>query len=221
MVYVYRHDKHIENAINIAGRRKGGLYSAAERSLVFVNRDIVAVLRQSTYAQVRLRRGSAVFAGTLVDIPSSSGRWASLPGCAGLDLLRLGGVRQSDMDGCEASLSATLTAMKNARWGALTHSLVELCRLNYYAYVPARPGIPGHTEGYSLDEFNGCVGEMSNALGMLNQTLLGAGTSVDLEAGKTYYVKWSQPTPNNVEISLVGEATGAKEMRGLQPAADK
>jgi len=39
---------------------------------------------------------------------------------------------------------------------------------------------------------------------------------IDVDAGKTYYVKWSV----GGKMKLVDSATGAKEMAGLHPAKD-
>jgi hypothetical protein len=43
---------------------------------------------------------------------------------------------------------------------------------------------------------------------------------MEVEAGKTYYVKWFMTKAHAGKMEIVDEATGAKEMRGLHPAKD-
>lgn len=70
------------------------------------------------------------------------------------------------------------------------------------------------------DEWSRCKNGTAEAYSMLSSKEL---LRIEVEAGKTYYVKWHVPykpgTPAP-KMELVDEATGASEIRGLHPAKD-
>jgi hypothetical protein len=75
--------------------------------------------------------------------------------------------------------------------------------------------------GDSSADWSRCKNEVAEAERvLLSKELL----RIDVEAGRTYYVKWSVPykpgTPAP-KMGLVDEATGAEETRGLRPIGDR
>jgi hypothetical protein len=81
--------------------------------------------------------------------------------------------------------------------------------------VPARKG----TIAYSLSDAVICQNGVSNALAMLTQSFVRVRIEIEVEAGKTYYVRWSV-SGNYGKMELVDPANGAKEIEKLHLAKD-
>jgi len=215
-----------------------GMYGAGVHPAVFVNDDFLVELHHSNYARRVVPPGTVVvtasqyYAGAPVvrgwydsafQFPSPNGPWASLPGCKGLDVLRLGEVARTDVMRCETDLHEAEAAIGKAFAEGIgkegfrhPEALEQLCRLKR-----SRHEERDRKEIVWIDakELEGCRAEMRAALAIVDRTYVKVRTEFQAQAGTAYYVKWFVATKGRME--LVDEATGAKAVRGLKPTKNQ
>jgi hypothetical protein len=202
MVYVYRpsnHDKDVQLPI-------------------YLNGYYVITLEPSTYANGVVPQGKLVVAA--IDSKSlfystyeRTGRWLTLPGCGTLDQKRLDSLgevaekQQADLARCKRSLSEILVMIGNSQsGGAIPAEMIRACNFS---------------GGYNQLDLTNCDAEMDGALNFVNQTVGGSYVpppriTIDVEAGKTYYLRWTRYHNKSDKIEVVDSATGANETSKLQ-----
>jgi hypothetical protein len=146
-----------------------------------------------------------------------------------VDLLRLGEAKLVDVARCEGALregalrEAEVTINQTLVKYTPTDEVIRLCEL-----LPIYGGTftIRRREGVTLYDARAaasCRDEMGNALSMLTQTtpfLIGSRIDIEVEAGKTYYVKWFVSHLSQ-KMELVDAAKGAKEIIRLRLAKDQ
>ena len=175
---------------------------------VFVNDYFLGDLYNSEYVSLAVQEGTVVVTSTVllgghVKIPSPTGYWASLPGCAGLDWGRLAFAPLADLELCDSNLTAlyeecgtTGTIVGSPRFGGIIMTHVPACN-------------------HRLDGADGA----RNLLFLASEAHR---IKIEVEAGKTYYVEWSisLKVKTGNQLQLVDAAIGAKDIRKLKPAKE-
>jgi hypothetical protein len=243
-IYVYR------------GRRPGfGTLQGLDRyAAVFVSGNHYATLDPFTYMQAKVPQGKVfvvgpgsmfIVRGRNVNeefrsyifnhgLPLTTGPWASLPECSGLDLRRalfVSGApveaQRVDSTPCEGALQRAIARIEPSLTGsAPSKEATWLCGLRYYSAVSHADsrGFYSATAGYSREEVASCKTQMSIALAILKGSFPVSRIAIDVEAGKTYYVKWSYSLAQGSEagqLELMDTTIGAKDIRKCRPAEDQ
>jgi hypothetical protein len=202
MVYIYRpsnHDKDVQLPI-------------------YLNGYYVITLEPSTYANGVVPQGKLVVAAIdskylFYSTYERTGRWLSLPGCGTLDQRRLDSLgevaekQKTDLARCKKSLSEILVMIGNAQSsGVASTEVIRACNFS---------------GGYNQLDLTNCDTEMDGALNFVNQTVGGSYVpppriTIDVEAGKTYYLRWTKYHSKLDKIEVVDSATGANEISKLQ-----
>jgi hypothetical protein len=195
--------------------------------LIFIDEYLLAEIGNGSYAKFEVPQGTVVVAATAaytshIELPSPTGPgfWRAIPGCVGLDWRRLAAAEPSDIALCSSGLD----------------SLVRQCGIYTTIRGCSGPGcvqwITEHIPAcnYKLD---GCPADIFNLLklaapvrlaltgsesrGGVAFTTLNAVLRVDVEAGKTYYLKWSV-SGSGGKMMLADGPVGAKEIKKLNLA---
>jgi len=234
---------------------------------IYVSGGHYATLDLFTYMQARVPQGKVFIWGLgstsdgdtdqyyldIHGLPPPTGRWASVPGCAGLDLrLAFGALasgatadtQRTDTTPCKdalreavAAIGADLGDTLNLPGGpqilALNKGGVAFSLGSSSSITTWRSSGPSaevirlcnlqiqRRGRYNPDDAYDCHREMSAALAILAGTLPAARIGIEVEAGKTYYVKWYFKTGWKTaggNLELVNATTGAKEIHKLHPA---
>jgi len=204
--------------------REGSMVGAVGRPLIFVNGYFLAEMHNSNYAPIEVPRGAVVISSTYartnaVNFPETKGPWASLPGCAGLDWRRLAMAPPADIGLCRSGLIDLL-----GKCGAYTEVLGCQLRGCVWWVTTRFPACNPTLNGFSADALYllDLAGPLRLALDggpQRRSQLLIAPLRVQVEAGKTYYVRWSISTSGG-SLRVVDSTAGAKEIRKLNLAQE-
>ena len=200
----------------------------------YLDHEFLAKLRYNNYAvrevspgKLLIRAASFGSAGRLaVHLPA---RLPYQSSCTGLDSDHLDAVDPGYVAGCVAELRkalSSLTAMFSEDW--LTGDALEqvpICRINPELWRDQAPD--GQHRIYDRTQVGVCQNSVIFAIATLTDRPVDwqrAGFTtfeLQVEAGKTYYVKWtlsksSLARPSRPGMTLVDEATGANEIRGMR-----
>jgi hypothetical protein len=186
--------------------RKGSIVGTAGRPLIFVNDEYRAELHNSNYASLEVPQGALSITATVSLLkygrfPPPTGEWASGPGCASVDWRRLVVAPSGTIARCKDELTS-LFMRCGVRWEGVFPII--------WAVVPKC--------NYKL---NGADAAFNYAgLAMRPKELAHERLHIEVEAGKTYYVKWSGSSSGG-KMQLQDAAAGAKEIRKLHPVRDQ
>jgi hypothetical protein len=202
--------------------RQGGMVGALGHPVLFVNDYLLAQLYTSNYAAMQVPQGSAAitatfaFQGKLV-LPSPIGSWATLPGCVGLDWRRLAAAPPADITLCRDGLSALYT--KCSPIVTFSGCALPGCVLTKTVHVPACfSDLSGSNDApFLLDIAQQLPGALANGLPRPPTVNLRTQLRIEVESGKTYYVRWSVTTSGGKMILVDGPAA-EKEIRKLNLA---
>jgi hypothetical protein len=210
--------------------RKGSMVGAIALPSIFVNGDRLAELHNSNYALARVPVGMAAVAATQIPegdfldsrgnrfrLPGPKSNVSTLPGCEGLDFVRMwvlgdySAVQRVDSKRCGDSLRAARARISvDLGSPGPSEEVINLCSLGF-----SRAGSAGRmswTSGYDRGDVASCGRAIDGAIVMLNTTSQPVSTptriSIDVESGKTYYIRWS--------VSSRGERSSSW-MRRLEP----
>jgi len=196
--------------------RKGGIVGGGADPLVYVNDYLLAELHPSEFASVEVPPGKVVIVGAYttrirgVDLPTPTGEWASLPGCAQLNWRRLAAAAPSDIALCRdglSKLSKECGARPSHNPFAMT---IPACNPKLNGLSNDWPGLLGHA-GVVRYALNGAP-ENKRISGSVSAPLW-----IEVEAGKTYYVR-RVTTAVMGKFEVVDTPTGIEEMKQLSPA---
>ncbi|HYM05298.1 MAG TPA: hypothetical protein VEU11_01945 [Terriglobales bacterium] len=200
--------------------RPGRMLGAAIHFTVFINDYFLAEIHNSNYAAYEVPEGQVVVTTTVPitgkyltafnglpsnNIPSTTGFWAALPGCADLDWGRLALAPPEKIELCDTNLTA----------------LYQECGATVTTTGCA--GCVMITRTMHVPKCNHRLDGSGNALYLLSLATMAHKLPFTAEAGHSYYFRWSlkfsskQPT----RLELVDESTGAKEIRGLKLAKNR
>ena len=216
LIYVYR-----------TRQFAGGLVTP----VIFMNRDYFFVLRDGTYAPREVPPGTVAVTGAAPNAPQYRGNPASfypppwglfsLADCP-VDWMHLGEARSEDVARCVSDLNDTKTAL--LQFLAASELVEPDPRVKRCSHLP---NIRTNKLGQQVDywqrgEVTDCLAGVESALAWLTDTVPVDRLQFQVEAGKTYYVRWSfswrhHPRPGLFE--LVDGATGAKETKDLRLTA--
>lgn len=208
-VYIYRPDNQDKNL----------------QLPIYINGFFVATLEPSTYSKGVTPPGKLVIAALdtkyhFLGSYERNGRWLSLPGCGALDQKRLDTLgevaerQQTDLALCKKSLSGLLVLLGNAQTGGpVSSDVIRVCQFSGGG-------------GYDQLDLTNCNTEMDGALNFVNQTVGGSYVpppriTIEVEAGKAYYFRWSRHRTKPDTIELVDSVTGANEVGKLQRSTIK
>jgi hypothetical protein len=187
--------------------RRGRILGAITHFSVYVGDKFLAEIHNDTYASMEVPAGPVVITAaspiTGKHRLPSGGEWDSLPGCAGLKWRRLALEAATDIGQCRASLGALNDecggSNSTTAGGALRTLTIRVPACNYKLHG-----------SYYANE-------------LLAMAPLTVRLPVEVEAGRTYYVRWSLALTNHplaYKLELVDEATGTKEVNGASLAKD-
>ena len=213
-------------SVSSAGRATVYVYRPSNRDKdvelpIYMNGHLVTSLEPSTYAKGVAPQGKLVVAAIdskyqFFKYFERNGRWLSLPGCGTLDQYRLDSLgevevkQQEDLARCKDSLKKIQVMIGFAQSGGSgAAEMIRACNF---------------TGGYNQLDLTNCDAEMDGALNFVSQTVGGSYTppariTIDVEAGKTYYLRWTKIHAKPDKIEVVDSVTGADEISKLQPAA--
>jgi len=231
--------------------RIGSMVGALNFPIVFINGYHTGVLQNSHYVQAKVPQGMTVITaaqgefraggvwladsrglGNGVLIPGPNRNLPTLPGCEGVDFIRLRAdlirlwtlgeqvpMQRGDTTRCQETLryDAARILADLGKDGPTTE-VIDLCKLQKVVVVAAK-GLSW--TGYSREETASCADELSGALTLLRTTSAPVGPepthiAIPVEAGKAYYARWSV-TFHGGKLDFVDEETGAKHIRKLHP----
>jgi hypothetical protein len=182
--------------------RQGSIVGAAGRPLIFVNDDYRAKLHNSNYMLLEVPQGALDVTATVSLLeygrfPPLIGEWASGPGCASVDWPRLVAVPYATVALCKDELT----------------SLLARCGVKVLGGVPITWRIVPQCN-YKLNGADAAFNYIG--LAMRPKELVHEQLRIEVEAGKTYYVKWSGSTSGG-KMQIEDATSGAKEIRKLHP----
>jgi len=219
--------------------RTGSIVGALNLPIIYIKGDPLGEgeLRLSHYVQARVPQGTAYVASTIVragdlslyDLAPNTKSLAPLSGCAGLDLRRIWALGLIDQVSlaqrtqCENALHEAVAEMdEDQRMKRMTVAGERLCgpikswRTSWSGKMTSDFYIVGPRE-FSTEDLTFCESVMNAGLAVLAGTLRAPPhIELDVEAGKTYYLRWSTTTKNLMKVE--DAATGAKDIRKLHPA---
>ncbi len=193
LVYVYRRQHLPPPALYIS---------------IFVNRVALGNLNNNSYVQLAVPTGKAAVIATHADDRDSLKAAArAFPECA--DLLS---------ERCLAALEKARDATVAPRvGGGITEPelVFRICHIRTYG-----KSMDGRTL-YDLGDLQTCNIFWGHAFATLVRSTLAKPLEIEIEAGKSYYVKWSVHSFTGVKMEVVDAATGAKEVKDIPPAKDQ
>lgn len=201
--------------------REGGMVGVAGHPVIFVNDLLLAQMHKSNYASEQLPPGPIIitttfaFMGDLV-MPVPIGSWSTMPGCAGMDWRRAASAPADQISLCADGLRKLFSECAPK----VTYSGCALpgCVLVKTTHIPAcRPSLDGSNDAPFLLHLGPQLeSALANGLPERPSGNLHSQLRVEMEAGKTYFVKWSASTGGG-KMTLVDSATGEKEIGKLHP----
>jgi hypothetical protein len=178
--------------------RQGRFLGKITHFSAYVGDTFLAEIHNAEYASMEVPAGTVLItaAGPIIGkhhIPFG-GSWASEPGCAGLKWRRLALESIADIEGCKSRIGALANICGSTVEGCF------MCPLETIRVPGCNYQLNGASLGYQL------LLEVGAAIRL----------KLDVEAGKTYYVRWSlslRNHPQPYKMELVDEATGVKEIK--------
>jgi HEAT repeat protein len=163
---------------------------------IFVNHVDLGNLNNNSYVQLSVPTGKAAVIATHADDRDSLRRATStFPECA--DLLS---------DACVVAVREAYDATTAISKPEL---VFRICQIRTYG-----KGFDGKIL-YNAEDLQTCNIFWGRAAATLRNTLARKPLEIEVEAGKTYYVKWSVHSFTGVKMEVVDAKTGAKELKGL------
>lgn len=189
------------------------MFTAGASNIIFVNNYLLAVFHHANYATIEVPQGKVVITGTRllgnVQVPSTTAYWATLPGCneLGQDWRRFLLASPANITLCYSGLTDL-----NTRCQIYTSSW-ESAR-----YIHRTISIPNCNS--NLNGLGDAPFLLSLAV-LSSREVLPLRFETDVEAGKTYFLKWSWSKSNpGGKMELMDVVKGAKEIKGLNLAKD-
>jgi len=185
--------------------RKSRVLGALVRTVIFVNHERLGELHNSKFVRTEVPAGKVEVIATggytghkHLDSPPTPGAWSSLPGCAALDWRGLFWAPLADVQLCSNSLMELSQRCEASVGGVGPMRTIHIPACNSQLI-----GTPAVQERLMLAMF-----ELK--------------TSIEAEAGHTYYVRYMIKLENRIPnvLELVDAANGAKEMKGMHLAKD-
>ncbi len=187
--------------------RKGRMLGAITHFSAYIGDTFLAEIHNNEYAsmQVPARQLTITAAQPITGkhhLPTP-GEWASLPGCGGLKWRRLALEPITDVQQCSASLQALETE----------------CGVS----STSTGGAGIRTTTINVPGCNAKLAGASHAGELLTMASFTARLPLQVEAGKTYYVRWSLSLtyhPLAYKMELMDPAKGSKEIKGTKLAKE-